>query len=634
MEEFGLIKDFAVIMMVAGAVTLIFRRLHQPTVLGYLIAGVIVGPYTLPVPPVSDVETIRLLADLGLVLLLFGLGLEFSWSKIRQIGLSVLLIGGLEICTMISLGYGLGRLMGWSDMNALFLGAAMHISSSAIIVKVLRDMGRLNFLSSRIIVGILVVEDFAAVAIIALLSGIAATGTADLGDIGLLTLRLVVFIVSSLVLGTFIVPRIIRFAHQFRSKEALLITGLGLCFAMALLSRYLELSVAAGAFLIGALIGDTEHSEEIDEVVTPIRDMFAALFFVAIGMLINMAEFGDFIVPAIIVGIVFMLGKFLSNTIATLMSGHDGRTSLQVGMGMPQMGEFSLAIVKSGVEHGVIMSSLSPVIAMSTAITSLVAPYITRSTDSVAGFLDRRSPTLLKVYVSRLADWLQVLSTIFVRDSEAARKVRHSAKIIIINLLIIVVIIGVGTFALHHIENLSFLKNIRADFIGLGIGFVLLLLCMPSFIVIWRSLRSLVDEAVASLLSRRSSARGWRRDALRIMLRDSILIALTIFVAIWFIPFVSALLHFGSLTIAIPLILLAVILYIVLNSVRHIHRQLEQNFSQILLGEQHTSTLETAKLLGISESKVADLMRKMKLKAARKRGQQYTDNDKGENDDE
>ena len=631
MEEFGLVKDFAVIMAVAGVVTLIFRRLHQPTVLGYLIAGVIVGPYTLPVPPVTDVETIRLLADLGLVLLLFGLGLEFSWSKIRQIGFSVLLIGGLEICTMISLGYGLGRLMGWSAMDALFLGAAMHISSSAIIVKVLRDMGRLNFLSSRIIVGILVVEDFAAVAIIALLSGIAATGTADLGDIGLLALRLVIFIVASLVLGTLIVPRIIRFAHQFRSKEALLITGLGLCFAMALLSGYLELSVAAGAFLIGALIGDTEHSEEIDEVIAPIRDMFAALFFVAIGMLINMAEFRDFLVPAIIVGIVFMLGKLFSNTIATIISGHDGRTSLQVGMGMPQMGEFSLAIVKAGVEHGAVMSSLSPVIAMATAITSLIAPYVTRSTDSVADFLDRRAPTLLKVYVSRLADWLQVLRTIFVRDSEAARKVRHSTKVIIINLLILIVIIGVGTFALHHIENLSFLEDIRADFIGLGIGFILLMLCIPSLIVIWHSLRELVNEAVTYLLRWRPSARKWRREALRVVLRDSILISMTIFMAMWFIPFISVLLHIGSFALAIPIILLAVILYIVLNSIRHIHRQMELNFSQILLGEQYTSTSEAAKLLGISESKVADLMRKMKLTVAKKRSRQSTDDDKGEN---
>ncbi|MDY6892339.1 MAG: cation:proton antiporter, partial [Chloroflexota bacterium] len=273
MEEITLVRDFAIIMIVAGAVTLLFRRLHQPPILGYLISGLLIGPYTLPVPPVTDVHTVKLLADLGLVLLLFGLGLEFSWSKIREVGSSVLIIGVIEIFTMIGLGYGLGRLLNWTPMDSFFLGAALHISSSALIVKILRDMGKLNLLSSRLIVGILVVEDFAAVALIALLSGIATTGAVDFAGIGSLILRLLIFTVASLAFGTLIVPRIINFTRQFRSKEALLITSLGLCFALALLSRYLGLSVAAGAFLMGALIGDTNDSEEIIEIVTPVRDV-------------------------------------------------------------------------------------------------------------------------------------------------------------------------------------------------------------------------------------------------------------------------------------------------------------------------------------------------------------------------
>jgi len=173
MEELTLVKDLAIIMMVAGGVTLLFRWLRQPVILGYLIAGVLIGPYTLPVPPVTDVHTISLLADIGIILLLFVLGLEFSWDKIRQVGLSVVMIGVIEIITMICLGYCLGRLMGWSSTEAIFLGAALHISSSAIIVKILRDTRKLSLPSSRLIVGILVVEDFAAIAIIAVLSGVA-----------------------------------------------------------------------------------------------------------------------------------------------------------------------------------------------------------------------------------------------------------------------------------------------------------------------------------------------------------------------------------------------------------------------------------------------------------------------------
>ena len=618
MEELGLVKDFAIIMAVAGAVTLLFRKLHQPPILGYLIVGLLIGPYTLPTPPVTDVDTIRLLADLGLVLLLFGLGLEFSWSKIRQIGLAALIIGVAQIFTMISIGYGLGRLLGWTNMDSVFLGAALHISSTAIIIKILGDLGKLDLLSSRLIIGILVVEDFAAVVILSVLSGVATTGTANLGDIGSLILRLVTFVAASLALGAIIVPRIISFTRQFHSKEVLLITSLGLCFGMALLGNYLGLSVAAGAFLMGALVGDTKHSEEVAEVVSPVRDMFAALFFVAIGMLIDIAQFRDFLVPAIIVAAIFMLGKILSNTLATFTCGYDGRTSLQVGMGRPVMGEFSLAIAKVGVDRGVVLAPLYPVIAVVTTLTSLAGPYITRSADSVAHFLDQRAPMLLKVYVSRLSDWLQALRATFARDSAAARRVQHSVKIITINLLIVIVIISIGTFTLQSVTNLTLFEGIRADFIGLGVGVVLLVLCLPSFVVIWLNLRSLVDEAVSHVLSRRPSAKRWRRRALRIILRDSILIGLSIFVAMWFIPFVSGLLNIGSFALAIPLLLLALLLYLVLNSVRHIHRQLEQNFSQILLGEEYTSTSAEGARPGVGEGGLVKMARKVKLSVVKK----------------
>jgi CPA2 family monovalent cation:H+ antiporter-2 len=617
MEGIALLKDFAIIMVVAGVVTLLFRRLRQPPILGYLIAGLLISPYTLPTPPVTEVDTIRLLADLGLVLLLFGLGLEFSWSKIRQVGLSVLIIGVIEILTMISIGYGLGRLLGWSTMDALFLGAALHISSSALIVKILRDTGKLDLLSSRLIVGILVVEDFAAVAIIAVLSGIGTTGTASFGDIGSLALRLVIFVVASLAFGAIIVPRIIRFTARFHSKEALLITSLGLCFAMALLGNYLGLSAAAGAFLMGALIGDTKHSEEIVEVMTPVRDMFAALFFVSIGMLINIAQFRDFIVPAIIVAAVFVLGKMLSNTLATFISGHGGKTSLQVGTAMPQMGEFSLAIAKVGMDHRVLIAPLYPVIASVTALTAFTGPYIMRSADSVANFLNRRSPALLKAYVSRLADWLQALRAVFARDSKTAQKVRHFGRTVLVNLLIVMVIIGIGTFALQYVEELALFTQIRADIIALVLGCLFLMGCMPSFVAIWRSVRALADEAATYVVSRRPSAKQWRRKVLRIVLRDSLVILLSILVGIWLIPFISSLLLIGSLALAIPLLLLGVILYLVSRSVLDIHTQLERTFSRTLLGDEYISTSEAATLLGTSQRKVGILARGMKLPAVK-----------------
>jgi CPA2 family monovalent cation:H+ antiporter-2 len=625
MEELTLVKDLAIIMMVAGGVTLLFRWLRQPVILGYLIAGVLIGPYTLPVPPVTDVHTISLLADIGIILLLFVLGLEFSWDKIRQVGLSVVMIGVIEIITMICLGYCLGRLMGWSSTEAIFLGAALHISSSAIIVKILRDTRKLSLPSSRLIVGILVVEDFAAIAIIAVLSGVATTGAADFGDIGSLVLRLILFIVASLVFGAILVPRIINFTHRFRSREALLIISLGLCFAMALISNSLGLSVAAGAFLMGALIGDTKHSEAIIDILTPVRQMFAALFFVAIGMLVNIAQFRDFIVPALIVSSVFIFGKIISNTGATFLSGRSGRMSLEVGMSMPQMGEFSLVITKVGVDRGVVMSSLYPVIALSTALTSLTTPYIMRSADFVARFLDRRSPGLLKIYVSRLADWLKALRAALTGSSAAALAIRHSIKTLVINLLIVMVIISVGTFSLNFVDDLVRLTGIRADVIGLLLGFLLLILCVPPFVIIWRNVCSLVDEVVDHVLIRRLSTKRWRTETLHVILRDSIVVALAIFAGMWFSPFIIGLLHFGPSGWAIPILLLAVVIYLVVRSLSDIHDQLEVTFRRTLLGEEYLSTSQTAALLGIHRDEVARLARKMKLPAVRIGDRWYVD---------
>lgn len=613
MVEIAFIKDFGIIMVLAGAITFVFRRLHQSPIVGYLLAGLLVGPYTLPVALVAEPETIGLVADLGLILLLFGLGLEFSWDKIRQIGISALVIGVLEILTMFSIGYSLGRLLGWSTMDAIFLGAALHISSSAIISKLLRDTGRLHLLSSRIIVGILVVEDFAAVVIVAILSAISTTGVASPDDVGPVVLKLIIFVVVSLVLGTVVVPRIIKSTYQFRSKEALLVTSLGLCFIMALVSQYLGLSVAAGAFLVGALLGNTQYSQEIAEVIAPVRDMFAALFFVAIGMLVDIGKFKDFIIPTVVLAAIFILGKMVSNTVATFVTGYDQRTALQVGMSMTVMGEFSLAIAKLGMDYRVLVAPLYPVVASVTVITSFISPYIVRGAEPVASFLSRRSPPLLKIFIFRLGDWIQTLRAALNRDSESATRVRHWFRSIMVNLLIVVVIIGVGTMALHFVETLALRTQMPADIIGLGIGFVVLLASTPPIMAMWRNARSIGDEAAASVLSRHPSANRWRRRTLRILLRDSIVILLTALVGIWFIPFMSNLFFIGSYALVIPLLFLVVLLYLILRSALDIHGQLERAFGQALLGDEYISSAEAAKLLHVSQSRVEELARDAKL---------------------
>lgn len=589
MEDFSLLRDFALIMVVAGVATVVLRKLRLPPVLGYLLAGLLLSPYFVPFYSVADTHSIGLLADIGLVLLLFGVGLEFGWNKIRQIGIAALIIGGIEIATMISLGYGLGRLLGWSEIDSLFLGAALHASSSAIIFKVLRDLGKLSLVSSRLAVGILVVEDFAAVIIISLLSGIHSPGIASFGNLPSLVLKLVIFGMVSLILGAIFVPRIIAFTHRFNSRETLLVVSLGLCFAMALISKELGLSVATGAFLMGALVGDTGQSEDVIEVMSPVRDMFAALFFVAIGMLIDITRFSEFLIPAVIVAAVFIAGKVVSNTIAAVINGYTARDSIRVGMSMPQMGEFSLAVAKVGTDQGVLTAPLYPVIAVATTLTSVVYPFLTRYADAAGEFLGRKSPQFLREYMSHLNEWAQASRKSFPVRSEEARKLQRKARTILINFLILVVIITVGTFALQNVEVLVEHFPLRRDIIALLMGSLILALCLPSVFLIWRTLRSIIDDATRQAISQTDINRTWRGERFRGVLRHSINVILAILIFLWMIPLITQFIFIGSSALALPAIILAFALYLVIRSIRGVQRQMDRTCRQVFLGEEEAS---------------------------------------------
>ena len=581
----GLLRDFAIIMAVAGAALVLFRQLKLPPVLGYLLAGVIIGPFTLPIPLVKNLDTIRLLADLGLILLLFGIGLEFGWQRIRAVGTRVILIATVEITIMFALGYEIAVLLGWTGTEAVFLAAALSISSSAILMTMLRESGQLLHLRGRLMIGILVVEDFAAVILLTVLAGVATTETTNPGDVGLLVAKLAIFGVAALVFGALFAPRLIHFVNRFRSDETLLITGLALCFGLALAAQQLGLSAAAGAFLIGAVLGDSHHSEQMDRIMSPVRDMFAALFFVSIGMLMDISLAAHFIVPTLIVSGVFIAGKVVAVTIGTLLAGYGGRPSLAVGMGMPQTGEFSLAMVKLGVDSGSIGSFFYPVIVGATAITALAYPFIFRSANAAADFLQRRSPRLLQQYGESLVLSLAALRSAFRFRSPRARRIQHSGRLILLNLGIIIVLIAMGTGVLRFTPQLSELIHLAQDLLGLAIGGAVVALCVPPAWAIWRSLRTLTDGIADFVLP------GLIREAdapiggnLRVLLRDSILVLLLILPAIWSIPLISHLLSLGSLSAPIPIAMMVGLIAGLAGAAFQIHHVLERTFSRTLLG--------------------------------------------------
>jgi CPA2 family monovalent cation:H+ antiporter-2 len=596
-EEFALVRDFAIIMAVAGLAVVIFRKLNQPAILGYLIAGVIVGPYTLSTPPVTNIESIRLLADLGLVLLLFAIGLEFGWRRIRQVGLSVLIIGTLELIVMLALGYQTGRFLSWTPMESIFLGAALAISSSAILIKVLRDTGRLDTQAGRLIVGILVVEDFIAVVLLTLLSGIATTGAASIEDVGPLVLKLTIFATASLTLGAIFVPRIISFVDQFKSSETMLLATLAMCFTLALIAQSLGISAAAGAFLIGAVVGDTKQAQDVERVITPVRDMFSALFFVSIGMLIDIFVLKDHLLPAIIISLVFIAGKIAIDTVGTFVVGQPDRTSLQVGMGMPQIGEFSLAMMKVGVEQNAIGAVTYQVVAAVTALNAAIYPYIAKSHKPVGDFLARVTPKLFQTYLDNLSLGLQVFRSGLSFDSEFSQRVRRSTINIVINGLIVVVLIGTGTFVTRFASDAASLIKVTEDVVGSGIGLLTLALCIPSGLAIWRSTRNVADETTILFLRRGGrTSRVWGQEALRSVIRDTVTVSFLALIALWSVPFVSELFALGILAVPLPLVIFIALIVVAIRTLTRIHGHLVQTFSSTFLGEELTASTQTASL--------------------------------------
>lgn len=594
MQELTLVRDFTVILVLAGAITLLFRWLKQPPILGYLIAGLLVGPFTTPVGIVSDAQAINHIADLGLVLVFFGIGLEFNWSKVRSAGGSILFIGILECAAMTALGYGIGIMLGLSQLGALFLGNAMQVSSSAIVSKILSDSGKLNAPFARLVMGALLVEDFVSIAVFTLLTMFTATGTADLHSLGLFSLHLVVFIVVLVVLGVTAVPRLMRFTRQLKSKEALLITSLALCFASALFGQFLGQSVAIGAFIMGSLIGDTPDATEVNEVINPVKQLFAAVFFVAMGMLIDVSLLRDYIVPTVIVVAVFIAGKVLINATATFLAGYDGRTALNEGMCMPQMGEFSLVIMKAAVEKSVVAPFLYPVVALCTAITCFTTPYLMRASDSTADLIERSSPSRVKSSFQRLAGRIQTFYSSINQDTVAAFIVRHTVKIILINLLILALLIGLGTFALQFLEEIGTLTGLEKNSLSILTGIITLILCLPSFIIILRNVQSLVEEGIAHML--KDQPAGHRLDIRKIQriqafLRHGLMGAAIIYIALWFIPFMIRLFTQGVFAMIFPVLIGALLIYVAVGLSFNFHVVLERMISKAFLGKEHQSSV-------------------------------------------
>ncbi|WP_375740747.1 cation:proton antiporter [Pseudomonas boanensis] len=407
MHAISFIQDLAVIMLVAGMVTILFHRFKQPVVLGYIVAGFIIGPHTPPFELIHDEDTIKILAELGVIFLMFCLGLEFSLGKLLQVGATAFIAAFLEIVLMIWIGYQIGSYFGWGAMDSLFLGAILAISSTTIIVKALSDLKMKNERFAQLIFGVLIVEDILGIGIIALLSGIAVSGSVEPGQVFATVGKLSLFMIVALVVGILLVPRLLAYVAKFESNEVLLVTVLGLCFGFCLLVVKLEYSMVLGAFLIGAIMAESRQLAQIERLVEPVRDMFSAIFFVAIGLLIDPKVLLDYAWPIAVITLAVVLGKMLSCGLGAFIAGNDGRTSLRVGMGLSQIGEFSFIIAALGISLQVTSDFLYPVAVAVSAITTLLTPYLIRAADPLSARLANVMPQRIARVFGMYGEWLR-----------------------------------------------------------------------------------------------------------------------------------------------------------------------------------------------------------------------------------
>ncbi|AYG47382.1 cation:proton antiporter [Pseudomonas sp. Leaf58] len=490
MHAISFIQDLAVIMLVAGVVTILFHRLKQPVVLGYIVAGFIIGPHTPPFGLIHDEDTIKTLAELGVIFLMFCLGLEFSLRKLFKVGATAFIAAFLEIVLMIWIGFEIGRWFGWNTMDSLFLGAILAISSTTIIVKALNDLKMKNERFAQLIFGVLIVEDILGIGIIALLSGIAVSGTVSSGEVFSTVGKLSLFMIVALVIGILLVPRLLAYVAKFESNEMLLITVLGLCFGFCLLVVKLEYSMVLGAFLIGAIMAESRQLLKIERLIEPVRDLFSAIFFVAIGLMIDPQVLIDYAWPIVVITLAVVLGKMLSCGMGAFIAGNDGRTSLRVGMGLSQIGEFSFIIAALGMTLQVTSDFLYPVAVAVSAITTLLTPYLIRAADPLSQKLGNVVPSRLARVLSLYGEWLRSIQP----QGESAMLAAMIRRILLqvgVNLALVIAIFFSGGYFAERIGNwlsewVSDASQQKALIWGAA-----LLLSLPFLIAAYRKLKAL-----------------------------------------------------------------------------------------------------------------------------------------------
>lgn len=397
----NLISDLALILIVAGIVTLIFRKIKLPVVLGYIVAGFLISPHFSYMPTVVEVADIEVWANIGVVFLMFGLGLEFSFKKLATVGGSAVIVAMTVMLSMIFIGAGVGYMLGWAKMDCIFLGGMLSMSSTMIILKAYEEYDLKERRFAQLVLSTLVIEDIAGIFMMIILSTIsvsqAASGVATFKEIGLLLMYLVIW----LILGIYLIPSFLNKVSKLMNDELMVIVSLAICLGMVVIADFIGFSEALGAFMAGSILAGTVRAGYIERLTKPIKDLFGAVFFVSVGMMIQPELLVKYIGPILIITVSTILGQMIFSTIGILLSGQSLHTAIRGGFSMVQIGEFSFIIATLGSSLGVISDFLYPVVVCVSVITTFTTPLFIKNSASVYKFLDEKLPDKLWVFIKK-----------------------------------------------------------------------------------------------------------------------------------------------------------------------------------------------------------------------------------------
>ena len=373
-----LIADLALILICAGAMTLLFKRLKQPLVLGYIVAGFIASPNMPYMPSVTDLEGIHLWSEIGVIFLLFALGLEFSFRKILRMGAAPIIAACAIIMGMMLVGIFTGYAFGWSQMDCIYLGGMLAMSSTTIIFKAFDDMGLRQKRFASLVLSVLIIEDILAIVLMVMLSTLAVSKEFEGTQMLMSILKLAFFLVLWFVVGIYLIPLLLKKTKSLMSDETLLITALALCFGMVVVASAVGFSAAFGAFIMGSIMAETVEAEKIEHLVTPVKDLFGAIFFVSVGMMVDVALIGQYIVPILCIIAAIILGQTILSTGGFLLAGQPLKTAMQCSFSLTQIGEFAFILATLGTSLGVTSDFLYPIVVAVSVFTTFTTPYMIR----------------------------------------------------------------------------------------------------------------------------------------------------------------------------------------------------------------------------------------------------------------